>query len=196
MNEKSSAKKLLRSRHANTTLNSDSDERERSSGVVSSRIVDLIGKNENAQEQVLTTLAAHEGPFADKRTPEAHADDLIVDDIDFNASQNETQVVTETDDDIRRQRHHESREKRRRQHEERCQVSHDVILQVNRDAKRLARRVDDFIGSIHNAARTTHDNPHLLRQLERTRRTCVTFVNALEKQLPGQTSGLFVQEEE
>lgn len=161
---------------------------QRSSGVMSERLMKMLAGSEQNEQAVKTALD-------NVPVPEMTRDDLLVDDIDFDGSRAKKQVVTTTDVATKRQRAKEEHVKRQEHGEERTRVSHDTVLFVNHEAKRLARKVDEFIGHIRGAAEKSHDNSHLLRRLEMIRRTCIGFVGALENQLPSQVTGMFVEEQ-
>ena len=85
-------------------------------------------------------------------------------------------------------------EQERQSHEDRLQVSKTQVELVNRETKRLANEVNDFIKKLRTAAQQTTDNTRLMSRLEKLRQMSVNFIRALEVNLPGYATAMFVEE--
>ena len=87
-------------------------------------------------------------------------------------------------------------EQERQSHEDRLHVSKTQIELVNKETKRLASEVNDFIKKLRTAAQQTADNPRLMSRLETLRRMSVNFIRALESNLPSYATAMFVEEKQ
>jgi hypothetical protein len=78
-------------------------------------------------------------------------------------------------------------EQERQSHEDRLHVSKTQIELVNKETKRLASEVNDFIKKLRTAAQQTADNPRLMSRLETLRRM---------SNLPSYATAMFVEEKQ
>jgi len=122
-------------------------------------------------------------------------EDIIVDDINFNAQneENQSQQVPVQKKPISQK---EMRKRNEEIFEERAKNSYEQIEKVSKNARNLYGHIDEFIVSLREAAGESNDNPRLGQKLENLRRMCVGFVRSVEQQMPNYATSLFVNTEE
>jgi len=118
-------------------------------------------------------------------------DNLLVDDIDFEASKDSNNIKTKVNagEPISRK---ELAQRQRRIADERTENSQNQVKIVNKSSKALYKSIDSFIISLHSAADNARDNKVLCMKLERLRKMCVSFTRGIQSNMPGYTSSLYV----
>jgi PleD family two-component response regulator len=131
------------------------------------------------------------------KTEESVNDDLLTRDITDAEDKTEIRSTVVPSEIAERMKERFKKAKQEHQgHEERLRISKTQIELVNKEAKDLAAHVDSFIRKLRGAAHETGDNKRLLSRLEQLRRTSVSFIRAIEAQLPGYATALFVESTE
>jgi len=122
-------------------------------------------------------------------------DSLLVDDIDFDASKDSSNIKTKINagEPISRK---ELLQRQRRITEEREENSQKQVEFINKSSKKLYDGIDSFINDLRFAAEKARDNQVLCMRLERLRKVCVTFARGVQAQMPGYATSLFVTPEE
>lgn len=170
----------ITSRSIKSSTESDSISKNR---IVSSHIEEI--KNNGGLDEL-------QNPEVEKMLSGLEDEDaILVDDIDFTSSNSE-KVVTKSKEAEIKKRKYDTLKRKQAEHEERINVSAKNIKEVNVETKKLAKFIDEYILMLRSIAEESGDNPQLLRKLEVLRRTCVGFVNALDRQLPSYATSLFV----
>jgi len=122
-------------------------------------------------------------------------DNLLVDDIDFEASKDSDNIKTKVNagEPISRK---ELLQRQRKVADERTENSQKQVKMVNKSSKELYKSIDSFIVSLHSAADNSRDNRVLCMKLERLRKMCVSFTRGIQSNMPGFTASLYVTPED
>jgi len=122
-------------------------------------------------------------------------DNLLVDDIDFEASKDSNNIKTKVNagEPISRK---ELLQRQRKTSDERIENSQKQVKLVNKSSKELYKSIDSFIVSLHGAADNSGDNKILCMKLERLRKMCVSFTRGIQSNMPGYASSLYVTPED
>ena len=122
-------------------------------------------------------------------------DRLVVDEIDFDASQGTDRVRTKSakNDPLTSS---ELRRRNQQQMEDKTANSQRQIDHISKSAKKLYSDIDRFINDLRRAANNARDNQRLGIRLESLRKMCVSFTRGLQGNMPGYATSLFVTMED